>query len=411
VHVLLRVFLSLLFGAAVLAATPFDTGQALSAEAGTPAPTSISVIYLTKAYPAPVPLSIAVDVPADPGVAGAKLATEEINTTGKFLGKQFTMQVMQVPPDGDVAARARELLKPGPAIIVADLIASDLLAVSDLPEAKTSIILDMRTIDDRLRQKDCRANVFHLLPDRAMRTDAIAQFLISKNWGHWFVLKGPSPHDDVYAADIARSAKRFGGKIVETRTYNYDPGSRRVDTGFQQIQQQMPLETQQVPSYDVLFAADEGDLFGDYLPFNTYDARPIVGTQGLVATSWTPSFQEYSALQMQHRFKLFAHRQMQEADYAGWLALRIVGEAVFRSNETNVPDLKNFMRSDQFDVAGFKGQKLTFRSWDLQLRQPVLLAQPLMIVSMSPQEGFLHHKDATDTLGFDEPETECHFKP
>jgi hypothetical protein len=39
----------------------------------------------------------------------------------------------------------------------------------------------------------------------------------------------------------------------------------------------------------------------------------------------------------------------------------------------------------------------------------VLLAQPLMVTSISPQGGFLHPKFLTDTLGFDEPETKCHF--
>ena len=30
-------------------------------------------------------------------------------------------------------------------------------------------------------------------------------------------------------------------------------------------------------------------------------------------------------------------------------------------------------------------------------------------VSTSPQEGFLHPKYITDTLGFDEPESKCKF--
>jgi ABC transporter substrate binding protein (PQQ-dependent alcohol dehydrogenase system) len=161
----------------------------------------------------------------------------------------------------------------------------------------------------------------------------------------------------------------------------------------------------------VLVVADEDDQFGDYLPYNTSDARPIVGTQGLVAVAWHPSFQEYSALQMQHRFKVSARREMTERDYSGWLAVHIVGEAVIRSGKVKRDDLKSFVRSDQFQVAGFKGQALTFRHWDQQLRQPVLLARDLMVTSISPQDGFLHPKYLTDTLGFDEPETKCHLSP
>ncbi len=377
----------------------------------TPQTAAIHVVYLGKAYAEPEPLSLMQTIPSDNGVAGAKLAAQEINVTGRFLDRQYALDVVMLPADADVAARAKEVLAAKPAMIVADLNAADLLALADLPEAADAIILDARTIDDMLRQEACRRNVFHLLPSRSMRTDALAQFLAFKRWPRWFLLKGKSAADEAYAADMRRSAARFGGKIVEERSYAYDPGARRVDTGFQQIQTQMPLATQNAPSYDVLVVADEANQFGDYLPYNTYEARPIAGTQGLVATAWHPSFQEYSALQMQHRFKLYAHRDMTERDYAGWLALRIAGEAVIRSGKTEPADLKAFLRSDQFGVAGFKGQSLTFRRWDQQLRQPVLLAQALMVTSISPQDGFLHPKFLTDTLGFDEPETKCHLAP
>lgn len=378
-----------------------------SPRAGNP----IDIVFLEKAYPESEPLSLLQSNPADNGIAGAKLAAQEINITGNLIGRQFALNVEKLPMDADVATRARQILARGPVAIVANLDPGDLQAVASLPEAKQALILDARTIDDRLRQEDCRTNVFHILPSRAMRTDAIAQFLAAKRWRRWFLLRGPGANNEAYATDVRRSAARFGGKVVEERSYDYQPGARRVDTGYQQIQSQMPLATQSVPAYDVLFVADESGLFGDYLPYNTYEARPIVGTQGLVATAWHASFQEYSALQMQHRFKLFAHREMTERDYAAWLALRIVGEAIVRSGKSEPRELSAFLRSDQFEVAGFKGQALTFRSWDQQLRQPVLLAQALMVVSLSPQEGFLHQKFLTDTLGFDEPETKCVLAP
>jgi ABC transporter substrate binding protein (PQQ-dependent alcohol dehydrogenase system) len=405
VRIVLRMFCLV---SALMSANAFgDDRQPSSDVSGASQNVTINVVYLGKAYPEPEPLSLMQTIPADNGVAGAKLATQEINTTGKFLGRQYVLDIKVLPADGDVIAQAKEVLATKPAMIVAALEPSDLLAVADLPEAADAVILDARTIDDDVRQENCRQNVFHLLPSRAMRADALAQFLIFKHWPRWFLLKGGSEHDEAYAADIRRSAARFGAKIVEERTYSYDPGARRVDTGFQQIQTQMPVATRGAPSYDVLVVADEDGQFGDYLPYNTFDARPIVGTQGLVATAWHPGFQEYSALQMQHRFKNFAHRDMTEWDYAGWLALRIVGEAVIRSGKTATADLKAYLRSDQFEVAGFKGQGLTFRRWDQQLRQPVLLAQDLLVTSISPQEGFLHPKFLTDTLGFDEPETKC----
>ncbi|HVR65535.1 MAG TPA: branched-chain amino acid ABC transporter substrate-binding protein, partial [Verrucomicrobiae bacterium] len=64
----------------------------------------------------------------------------------------------------------------------------------------------------------------------------------------------------------------------------------------------------------------------------------------------------------------------------------------------------------EFGVAGFKGQKLTFRDWDGQLRQPILLATTRVLVSVSPQEGFLHEFSELDTLGYDRPDTTCKFQ-
>jgi ABC transporter substrate binding protein (PQQ-dependent alcohol dehydrogenase system) len=347
--------------------------------------------------------------PADLGLAGSEEAIYELNTAGKFIGWNFKLNVVTVPEGGNLAAAATRLLAHGPQVIISDLRAADLLTISDLPSAKNALFLDMRTTEDRLRQQECRANDFHLLPSQAMRTDAIAQYLVWKRWPRWFIIQGPTREDAVYAADIRRSAARYGAHIVAQKTYNYNPGSRRSDTGYQQIQTQMPLATEVGGDYDVIFVADETDLFGDYLPYNTYAARPVVGTQGLVASAWTPAYQEYAALQMQQRFDLFAHRGMTERDYGGWLAVRIIGNAVMRADETSPMAMRKYLRSKDFLVAGYKGQGLTFRRWDNQLRQPVLLSTPLMTVSMSPQHGFLHPGYTTDTLGFDEPETKCHF--
>jgi ABC transporter substrate binding protein (PQQ-dependent alcohol dehydrogenase system) len=379
-----------------------------AAAADPAAPRTFPIVYLTEAYPGPgIMPSLLETQPADDGLAGARDGTAEINTTGKFLGVYFKLYVETLPAGADVVAQSRRLFARGPLVIVADLRADDLLKLSDSPAAKGSLIIDMRTTDDSLRQEDCRSNVFHVLPNQAMRADALAQFLVEKRWTRWFLLQGPTREDAVYAADVRRSATRYGAKIVAARSYDYDPGSRRSDTGYQQIQTQMPLATQIGTDYDVLFVADETDLFGDYLPYNTFDARPVVGTQGLIAAAWTPAFQSYSALQMQHRFELFAHRQMTERDYGGWLAVGIIGDAVLRGRTVSPAGIRAYLRSDKFLIAGFKGQGLTFRSWDQQLRQPVLIAQPLMVISMSPQAGFLHPDNTTDTLGFDQPETQC----
>ena len=82
---------------------------------------------------------------------------------------------------------------------------------------------------------------------------------------------------------VKQSAHKFGAKVVDERFYTYAAGSRRTDTGHQQVQQQLPLVTQSAPPYDVVFVADESQVFGEYMPYRTWDPRPVVGTAGLIA--------------------------------------------------------------------------------------------------------------------------------
>ncbi|MFA5899800.1 MAG: ABC transporter substrate-binding protein [Hyphomicrobium sp.] len=372
-------------------------------------PLSTTIVYLTKDYEEPPPLSLVDKEVKDKGIQGARIALEEDNRTGRLIGHHYELMEVLLDKNAQPAEKAKELLAQGHGIIVADLERDDLLAVSDLPGAKNALIFDVRTSDDSLRQEQCRGNVFHIPPNWAMRADALAQYLMWKRWRRWVLVVGKSPADEGYAAAIRRAAARFGAKIVAERPYVFEPGSRRTDTGHQQIQSQMPMLTQGVPDHDVVIVADEADVFGDYLLFRTAEPRPVAGTHGLVAVAWHRAFEEYAGTQMQNRFERKAGRIMTERDYTAWLAVRIIGEAVTRTGKNSPEGLRAYILSDKFEVAGFKGQGMNFRSWDLQLRQPILIAGPRALVSISPQEGYLHPKYLTDTLGFDQPETKCRF--
>jgi ABC transporter substrate binding protein (PQQ-dependent alcohol dehydrogenase system) len=113
---------------------------------------------------------------------------------------------------------------------------------------------------------------------------------------------------------------------------------------------------------------------------------------------------------MQNRFQRFAKRFMLPLDYQAWVAVRAVGESASRADSGDLAAVNAYLRSDQFELAAFKGQKVTFRPWDGQLRQPIIVAGPDLPVSTSPQEGFLHERAEVDTLGIDEPESKCKFR-
>jgi ABC transporter substrate binding protein (PQQ-dependent alcohol dehydrogenase system) len=340
------------------------------------------------------------------GVAGARLAIEDNNTTGKFLNQHFTLDETELK-HGDDVVKAATTLAEHDGFLILDISADEVLKVADALRDRGTVLLDAGSIDDRLREQDCRANVVHVAPTRTMLADALGQYLVWKQWRRWLLVVGSHDNDKLYADALRRTAMRFGAKIVQERTFEDTGGARRTDSGVTLIQRQMPVFTQQAPAYDVLVAADESEVFASYLPYRTWDPRPVAGSAGLVATSWDAAHDQWGAIQIQNRFVKLNSRHMTALDMQAWTTARIVGEAVSRTNSADAKTVFAFIKGKDFSVAAFKGQRLTLRDWNLQLRQPILLSDGRMVVSVSPQEGFLHQFSELDTLGIDRPETKC----
>jgi ABC transporter substrate binding protein (PQQ-dependent alcohol dehydrogenase system) len=338
---------------------------------------------------------------------GARQALSENQTTGRCLQHDSQLIERIVPQDGDLVAAFQAALDAGERLFIADLRAEQLLQLAPLADAAGALLLNARAPDDVLRTEDCHPSILHVAPSRAMKADALAQYLIWKQWPRWFLMHGTKPGDLAFADAVRRAAGRFGAEIVEEREYAFVEFARRTDSGHAQIQRQMPVLTQDVAEHDVLVVADESDIFGEYLPYQTWDPRPVVGTQGLVPTAWSRVHEQWGGTQVQRRFEKFSGRWMTERDYNAWLAMRILGEAVTRSQSTEAAVLHDYLMSDAFEIAAFKGQGLTVRPWNQQLRQPILLANPRVLVSVSPQDQFLHQRTPLDTLGYDEPESAC----
>jgi ABC transporter substrate binding protein (PQQ-dependent alcohol dehydrogenase system) len=377
--------------------------QALAAD-----PLEIGVGYLGQAR-VKSKLSLVEQPTENDGIAGARLAIEDNNTTGKFLNQRFALQEVRLKDGEDVTNAAVELAGRN-GFIIADLPADALLKAADALRDRGTVLLNAGATDDRLREQDCRANVIHVAPTRSMLADALAQYLVWKQWKRWLLVVGSHDQDKLYADALRRAATRFGAKIVQEKTFEDTGGARRTDSGVTLIQRQMPVFTQQAPAYDVLVAADESEVFASYLPYRTWDPRPVAGSAGLVPTSWDASLDQWGAIQMQNRFVKLNSRRMTALDMQAWTAARMIGEAISRTKSGDPKTVFDFLKGRDFSVAAFKGQRLTLRDWNLQLRQPVLLADGRMIVSVSPQEGFMHQFSELDTLGVDRPETKCKLR-
>lgn len=359
----------------------------------------VKIAYLTQKKQVPAALSNLEPFIADKGLQGALLGIEDNNTTGQFTGQNYFLRQEIVPLGANVQLAFSALLKEGYRLIIVNLPAAQLVQVQQLNHNQ-ALLFDVATRTDAFRQAQCLQDVLHILPSRAMRADALAQYMLKKRWRHWFLVIGATPEDELYAQAIRRSAKRFGMKIIAEKKWLHRYDARRT------AQSDIPVFTQ-VDEYDVLVVADEQGLFGEYISYRTWLPRPVIGTQGLVATAWHRTHEQWGAVQIQNRFKALAGRSMEEEDYATYLAVRSIGEAVTRTKEVDASLIKAYLLSERFKLQGYKGKPLSFRPWNGQLRQPVLLAAPTSLVAVPPLDGFLHPKSELDTLGYDRLEMQC----
>jgi ABC transporter substrate binding protein (PQQ-dependent alcohol dehydrogenase system) len=112
-------------------------------------PIEIGIGYLGRAG-VKAKLSL-LEVPAEnDGFAGARLAIEDNNTTGKFLNQRFTLEEVRLK-DGEDIAKAAVALAERTGFIIADLPADELLKAADALRDRGTLLLNAGALDDRLR--------------------------------------------------------------------------------------------------------------------------------------------------------------------------------------------------------------------------------------------------------------------
>ncbi|WOS65413.1 ABC transporter substrate-binding protein [Sinorhizobium fredii] len=361
---------------------------------------TVAMTYLRQEVQAPPVLSNLDPIPADLGIAGAKAALADTETTGGFLGHHYTLKVISVAPGGDLVAAAKAVLAASTVLLV-DAPAESVLTVADLPEAAGALIFNVASGERRLRDADCRANLLHSIPEDAMRADALMQMLKARRWTRTAMIVGPRPEDEAYAATLRAAATKFGVEILADKAWTFNTDLRRT------AGKEVSLFTQDLPDHDVLLVADEADDFARYVADNTWLARPVAGSDGLRGEGWAPVLEQWGAVQLQNRFESAAKREMRPRDYAAWTALRSVGEAVTRINSADPAKLRAYILSDAFGLDGFKGRSLSYRPWNGQLRQPMPVVNARALVELTPIDGYLHQENDMDTLGLDRAESAC----
>ncbi len=357
-------------------------------------------------YPRLLPVSRFDLRPDDIGFTGAALADDDNNSTGSFLGHTYETVTRAVDPD-EADAALEEVLSEGIRLIVVQAESADVMRLADRAAEEGALVFNAAASDTEIRDTECRANLLHVAPSNQMMADAVAQFAVWKQWEDWLLVEGSNPADQALGEAYRRAAEKFGARIVEARSFEDTGGSRRTDSGHVLVQQQLPVFMQDTEDHDVVMAADATDYFAGYLPYHLWTPRPVMGSGGLRPVTMHGAHEAWGATQFQTRFGKSAGRYVMPEDYNVWLALRVVGEAVTRA-ETAEPDaIRDYVLSDAFELAAFKGQPVTFRAWNGQMRQPIILFDGRITVSVSPQEGFLHERSPLDTMGLDQPESQC----
>jgi ABC transporter substrate binding protein (PQQ-dependent alcohol dehydrogenase system) len=331
---------------------------------------------------------------------GAKVALEESEFAGSAAGVKFELRHAEAADAGGLAGALNKLSSEGVKLFLVDGPGEVVDALARGTRGRDLLLFNLTALDDGLRQEKCQPHLFHVAPHHAMLTDGLVQFLAARKWRNALVLKGPRPEDAALLAAFERSAKRFGVRIVETRPFvlGRDPRERS--------QNNVALLTSG-PDYDVVAVIDTDGEFARDVPYQVQRPRPVVGAAGLVADWWHWAWERHGAPQLNNRFSKVAKRPMTGYDWSAWAAVKAIAESVVRTKATDPKPLAAYLTGEQAALDGFKGNRVAFRAWDRQLRQPLLLTTGNWVVERAPIDGFLHAKNNMDTLGFDEKESRC----
>lgn len=333
--------------------------------------------------------------PGGPLSDGLEVALEETKFELEAAGAEVALAA--APAASIEAARAAAVAaeKSGAAVLLTDLPAEWTLAVADAVKLP---VLNLGDASDRLRQQDCRARMFHLAPSERMRSDALAQTLVSRKWSKLLLLVGGSPQDALRAATAQASIKRYGLQVVASKPFKLSADPRERDLAN-------PLLLTAGNNYDAVWVVDSDGEFARTLPYRTVLPRPVVGDGGLVALAWHAQFERYGAPQVSRRFAKAAKRPMTAQDWAAWMAGKTLAAVAIAAPKG--PNAAWAQAIGKSTLDGSKGTSLSFRAWDGQLRQPMLLTDGQGVIAQAPAEGVLHPRNVLDTLGADAPEKLC----
>ena len=334
-----------------------------------------------------------------------RMAAEDVALELQELGLALKLREVQLTDAQALPKMLAELKAARVQHIVADLPPQVLTALAKAAPAALggAMILNVSADSDALRNEACSSALLHTTPSRQMYTDALAQYLAARNWRKLLLLQGSLPEDQLQGAAMLVSAKRYGLKILQTKPFKLSGDPRERDLFNTRL-----LTNER--DHDVVAVMDSHGEFARTLPYATQWPRPVMGSNGLMAMAWHPQWERNGGPQISRRFQKLANRAFQSQDWAAWMAVKAITAGLAENPKADVLNQIKLLRSGEVVVDGNKGPGLTFRAWDGQLRQPIMLGHGDGVVGLAPLDGILHPTEVMDTLGTDQKESKCQLR-
>ena len=334
-------------------------------------------------------------------IAGAELGLKDIKPFQRMSKVKFNLVKKRIKNNEDSAEVIyKHILENNIKFILLDFPASELLKITNKIIELNITSINVSSKNNELRSSKCNKNLFHTIPSERMLSDSLAQYLSEKKWRKILVLTGPLEIDKLKSNSFIESAKQFGLKIIDNRNFvlGNDPRARE--------QNDLDFLTGSA-KYDAVYIADTLKEFSYRVPFATHNPAIVIGSSGLIPRAWHWSYLRHGAPQVHGRFERMHKRRMTEEDWAAWVAMRAIAEAIVRFKDNENFSFNDAFINKEFKLDGSKGPVLNFRSWNRQLRQPIMLSTENWVTSMAPLSSFVHRENNLDTIGMDNKTSKC----
>ena len=335
-----------------------------------------------------------------------ELALFESATSFSAFGIEAQLEVIDLDKDRPLIEQIEQIHPE--ALVLVDTPKSEFIKLARLFHELNRITINVRHPDVSLRDQLCLPTLYHTIPSDRMYFDALSQFLIYRGWRKVLIVHGPTESDKQRTDILKQSLEKFGANISEIRefTLSHHPDDRDKNK---------PEFLTGGASYDVVAVIDSAFDFGRYMQYSTRRARPVVGDVGLMPRGWHRTLERYGAPQLNERFQTFdpdrplsAREALSDAEFAAWSAVKLIANTLNAIDaDAAVIQPRQILSHPEAQVDLYKGTRGSIRTWNHQLRQPILLTSGDAVIAVAPMPKFLHPKHYVDTLGLDEPESSC----